>query len=181
MKKTNLSLKEELEKSFARWQNVHDNGGSCPYSTDGQSLNLVRNHILSYKNAIANSQGIKPEIYYRETPPIMDEAYMVNSNQIRASCKEAFEICIQDKNFIFLEKSAYLLPDSIQKKNNIHWAINRMKSWKASIENDNLVEIRRLMDSAYYLKSFKEIADQIRPMILNDGILTDTQGQVILF
>lgn len=56
-----------------------------------------------------------------------------------------------------------------------------MKSWKASIENDNLVEMRRLMDSAYYLKSFKEIADQIRPMILNDGLLTDTQGQVILF
>lgn len=181
MKKTNLSLKEELEKSFARWQNVHDNGGSCPYSTDGQSLNLVRNHILSYKNAIANSQGIKPEIYYRETPPIMDEAYMVNPDKIRASCKEAFKICIHDKNFKFLKKSAYLLPDSIQKKTNIYWAINRMKSWKASIENDNLVEMRRLMDSAYYLKSFKEIADQIRPMILNDGILTDTQGQVILF
>ena len=65
----------ELENSFARWEELFKNGGSDPFWTDGMNLNLVRNHIIYYKEQLAKQENTLlglPEIYYRETPTEID-------------------------------------------------------------------------------------------------------------
>ena len=54
---------------------------------DGTNLNLVRNHIIYYKREIqelCETEGIfKPDVFYRELPPEVDDNYMAKSEQIR--------------------------------------------------------------------------------------------------
>ena len=38
-----------LENEYAQWDELFTKGGSDPFWTDGSNLNLVRNHIIYYK------------------------------------------------------------------------------------------------------------------------------------
>ena len=60
------TLKERLEDSFCRWDKELLSGGSDPYYTDGQNMNLLRNHIISAKYDMKEA-GEFPEIYHRKT------------------------------------------------------------------------------------------------------------------
>ena len=51
-KKNQENPLEELEKAYAQWQRLYENGGSDPFWPDGVNLNLVRNHIIYYKGQI---------------------------------------------------------------------------------------------------------------------------------
>ncbi len=42
-------LAENLEKAYERWDLLYKNGGSDPFWCDRTNLNLVRNHILYYR------------------------------------------------------------------------------------------------------------------------------------
>ena len=59
------TLKERLEDSFCRWDKELLSGGSDPYYTDGQNMNLLRNHIISAKYDMKEA-GDFPEIYHRK-------------------------------------------------------------------------------------------------------------------
>lgn len=61
------TLKERLEDSFCRWDKELLSGGSDPYYTDGQNMNLLRNHIISAKYDMKEA-GEFPEIYHRKIP-----------------------------------------------------------------------------------------------------------------
>ena len=72
-KKEKENLAEELAKSFERWEYLKEHGGSDPFWADGTNMNLVRNHIMYYKNKMVEEYGRDyekyPEIFYRELPP----------------------------------------------------------------------------------------------------------------
>ena len=69
------TLKERLEDSFCRWDKELLSGGSDPYYTDGQNMNLLRNHIISAKYDMKEA-GEFPEIYHRKTPEKLPEHFM---------------------------------------------------------------------------------------------------------
>ena len=63
-------LTAKLTDEFARWEKVVLDGGSDAFYEDGVSLELLRNHIISYKNEISEKYpNTLPEIFHRETPP----------------------------------------------------------------------------------------------------------------
>ena len=80
-------LTEDCLDSFTRWDYLYHNGGQDPFWADGTNLNLVRNHIIYYKREIqelCETEGIfKPDVFYRELPPEVDDNYMAKSEQIR--------------------------------------------------------------------------------------------------
>lgn len=41
-------IKAELDKAFARWDQIHEHGCQDPSWEDGVNINLVRNHIIYY-------------------------------------------------------------------------------------------------------------------------------------
>lgn len=76
---------QSIRKEIERWKDLKENGGSDPFWADGYNLNLVRNHIIYYKNNIlelCSMSGMDfPEEYYLPTPPKVDDHYMANFDQ----------------------------------------------------------------------------------------------------
>ena len=62
-------LAENLEKAYERWDLLYKNGGSDPFWCDGTNLNLVRNHILYYREQC--EEVLEPKDYPEE---IMQDA-----------------------------------------------------------------------------------------------------------
>ena len=46
------NLLGELSKAYDQWENLYKRGGSDSFYPDGVNLNLVRNHILYFKQRI---------------------------------------------------------------------------------------------------------------------------------
>ena len=69
-------LRKNLLHERAIWEHINENG--C-------NMNLTRNHILSYRNEIANcceKHNLPlPEEYFLKVPPEVDDYYMANFNQ----------------------------------------------------------------------------------------------------
>lgn len=63
-----------LEESYARWEYMYENGCSDPFYEDGINLNLVRNHIIYYKQMLEKENSLfdLPDVYYKELPPEVD-------------------------------------------------------------------------------------------------------------
>ena len=64
----------------AAWTFINENGCNDPFWPDGCNLNLTRNHIISYKRAIAElceKTGMTlPEEYFLKVPSEVDDNYM---------------------------------------------------------------------------------------------------------
>lgn len=78
-------LRENLLHECAIWRRINENGCNDPFWADGCNMNLTRNHILSYRNEIANcceEHNLPlPEEYFLKVPPEVDDNYMANFNQ----------------------------------------------------------------------------------------------------
>lgn len=68
----------ELERAFNAWETIRDYGCNDPFWPDGTNMNLERNHIIYGKRKLKElcGDGELPEIYYRATPPEVDDDYM---------------------------------------------------------------------------------------------------------
>lgn len=78
-------LRKNLLHERAIWEHINKNGCNDPFWADGCNMNLTRNHILSYRNEIANwceEHNLPlPEEYFLKVPPEVDDYYMANFNQ----------------------------------------------------------------------------------------------------
>ncbi len=111
--KKNMTPQQEFEKyikdissSFERWTFIKDNGCNDPSWADGVNMNLIRNHILYFKQKILdvcyeNNFQI-PQEYYIPTPPEVDNNYMSNLEQ-----KDRVQRLIQFGNILVTEKPKY--------------------------------------------------------------------------
>ena len=87
------SVNDELERilalheeRYARWHHYREHGGSDPTWSDGSNMNLIRNHIISFKRQIkelCEKNGVElPNVYSRELPPEVDRDFMANTELI---------------------------------------------------------------------------------------------------
>lgn len=155
----------ELEKEYARWDEVFTKGGSDPFWSDGVNLNLVRNHILYYKEQLAkqeNSLFGLPDVYYRETPPEVDCNYMARSDEIRENARKAMEIIDADENLKFVREQSANLSEQQIKQWSIPTIINYAENLRRAIAEDDLVIMRRYEHPDSYLESFESAAIRIR-------------------
>ena len=165
----------ELEKEYARWDEVFTKGGSDPFWSDGVSLNLIRNQILFYKNQLAEQGNTLlglPDIYYRETPPEVDPNYMARPDDIRENARKAMEIIDTDENLKFVREQAPSLSESQLKQFCIATIINYAENLRRAIAKDDLIIMRRYEHPDSYLKSFESAALRIRdPERFAEGIM----------
>ena len=77
--------REAIRERIKHWKQLNEHGGNDPFGTDGENMNLTRNHILYYKQRlrqIHKETGVPlPEEYYLPTPPEVDNNYMSNMKQ----------------------------------------------------------------------------------------------------
>jgi squalene cyclase len=90
----------ELRKSFEMWNELKNNGGTDPSWSDGVNMNLIRNHILYYKDQLLRNQPENlPAIYFTKTPPEVDSNYMANKEKICADTMELLRIISGNSDF----------------------------------------------------------------------------------
>lgn len=75
----------DIIRERTHWKHINEYGCNDPFWTDGCNMNLTRNHILSYRNEIANcceEHNLPlPEEYFLKVPPEVDDYYMASFNQ----------------------------------------------------------------------------------------------------
>ena len=162
--KQQQNLAEELQKSFDRWDELYQNGGSDPFNSDGSNLYLVRNHIIYWKDKITEQYVQKdyPPIYDRETPPEISFDYMARSDEIRANAKCSLILYKQDDNLLFLRTKIHTMEKIDIKGTCINYVIGYADSLEDAIKNDDLVSMRRHGKPDTYLDAFAQCAEKVR-------------------
>lgn len=79
------SLRDDLTREHAIWENHRLYGCNDPFWADGVNMNLVRNHIISYRREIlevCEEYGLPlPSEYFLPVPPEVPNGYMANLDQ----------------------------------------------------------------------------------------------------
>lgn len=188
-KKEKENLAEELAKSFERWEYLKEHGGSDPFYADGGSMNLVRNHIMYYKNAMVEQYGTDyekyPEIFYRELPPEVKDNYMARAGEIKDGAAQALEYYISDPNFRYLLANKDMLTEKEAKQISLHNVLGYASGLAAAIRDGDLITMRRHAGRPEgYLESFAQCATRMMK-IINDRKKEPEQvqgnGQLSLF
>jgi hypothetical protein len=97
---------KRIRQEINHWHYINKIGCQDPFWPDGCNMNLVRNHIISYKleiQQICEESGFAlPEEYYLPTPPEVDNDYMANQKQ-----KERVKRLIQQGHHLTRKKVKY--------------------------------------------------------------------------
>lgn len=154
----------QLEERFARWDFLYQHGGSDPFWSDGVNLNLVRNHIIYYKNKLAEScsDGAYPDIYYRDTPREVDQNYMARADEIRSNAQKSLEIYQSDPHYIYCKKHARELTPNELKRFPVENVLGYVSGLERAIASGDLITMRRHEDADRYLDSFERCKNEIR-------------------
>ena len=158
-----------LEKSFARWDFIRENGCSDPFWADGVNMNLVRNHIIYYKQQLSEEATLflLPEAYYREVPPEVDNNYMARPDEIRLNVARSMQIIDEDENLKFIREQSVHLTEKQLKQLCIPAILGYAESLRRAISEDDLLTMRRYENPNGYLESFQSTAQKLRsPEIL---------------
>ena len=168
-KKEKENLAEELAKSFERWEYLKEHGGSDPFYADGGSLNLVRNHIIYYKQQMVEEYGRDyekyPEIFYRELPPEVDNNYMARAGEIKDGAAQALESYISDPNFHYLLANKDMLTEKEAKQISLYNVLGYASGLAKAIKDGDLITMRRHTNGLGYQESFARCAAQMMKII----------------
>lgn len=155
----------ELEKSFDCWDEIFTKGGSDPFWSDGVNLNLVRSHIIGYKEQLAEREDTLlglPKIFYRETPLLVDKDYMARPDEIRENARKVMERIDSDENLKFIREQSASLSEQQIKRWCIPAIINYAENLRRAIAEDDLITMRRYENPDRYLESFETAARTIK-------------------
>ena len=169
-KKENENLAGELASSFAQWEYLKEHGGSDPFYADGTNMNLVRNHIMYYKNRMVEEYGADyekyPEIFYRELPPEVKDSYMARAGEIRDGAAQALEYYISDPNFLYLLANKDMLTEKEAKQISLYNVLGYASGLASAIKDGDLISMRRHAGRPEgYLESFAQCATRMMKLI----------------
>ena len=115
LKKPGLEeLVRELERDYARWEQVYMAGSKDPFWPDGVNANLCRDHILCGKRRIRElyADAEMPEIYYWPLPQKLPAEYMARKEEIRSAALRSYTRYISDENFCFIRNHVERIPET---------------------------------------------------------------------
>lgn len=163
-KKTAIDYSYELTERFTCWDNIRKNGCGDPFWPDGVNMNLVRNHIIYYKQKIEenDSEGNYPAIYFRETPPKVKDSYMARADEIRENAKKVLSLFAQDESLKLIKRKLLSMDPKFLEQVSAQNIVSYETNLKAAIEKDDLVSMRRYEHYGSYLNSIQNCADKIR-------------------
>lgn len=188
-KKEKENLAEKLEEAFKEWEYLKEHGGSDPFYADGTNMNLVRNHIMYYKNRMVEEYGRDyekyPEIFYREAPPEVKDSYMARAGEIKDSAAQALEYYISDPNFRYLFANKDMLTEKEAKQISLYNVLGYASGLAKAIRDGDLISMRRHAGRPEgYLESFAQCAARMMKLIDEKKMAPEQvqgEGQLSLF
>lgn len=169
-KKEKENLEAKLAESFEHWEHLKEHGGSDPFYADGANMNLVRNHIMYYKNKMVEEYGADyekyPEIFYRELPPEVKDSYMARAGEIKDGAAQALEYYISDPNFLYLLANKDMLTEKEAKQISLYNVLGYASGLARAIKDGDLITMRRHANRPEgYPESFARCATQMMKII----------------
>jgi len=153
-----------LEKAFARWDDIRENGCDDPFWPDGVNMNLCRNHVIYHRMQLEETPTLFgfPEIYNRPVPPEVDPKYVARADEIRAAARASLEAYRADPDYQFILTRHDEIPPKARDKMLVGYAMNTVIGLENAIAKDVLVSMRRHGQPDSALKTFKNCAGQMR-------------------
>lgn len=160
---------EGLERAYARWQDIYENGGSDPFYADGVGLNLVRSHIIYYKRQIEETCPLytADALYQRDLPPEVSQDYMARPGEIRADAEKSLKIYQADANYQYLLCQQSMLTPRQRKSTMIDNVLGYVRGLEKAMQEDDLVSMRRHRKPDGYLESFRGCAERVKGALEN--------------
>lgn len=157
----------ELENSFCIWERLKEYGGSDPFYSDGVNMNLVRNHISYYKAKIEETipEGEYPEIYYKETPPIVSSDYMARNDEIRRNAQKTLALFECNDDLKLIRRKLVSMDEKFLKLIGAQSVSEFEQTLRCAIAEDDLVTMRRFEKSESRMESIKRCAEKIREYV----------------
>lgn len=170
----NVDYAAALENSFARWDFIHEYGCSDPFWADGVNMNLVRNHIMYYKQQLSEEATLflLPKAYYREVPPEVDNNYMARPDEIRQNAARSMQIIDADENLKFVQQQSVHLTEKQLKQLCIPAILGYAENLRRAISEDDLLTMRRYENPNGYLESFQSAAQKLRSPEILTGMVS---------
>jgi len=171
------TLKERLEDSFCRWDKELLSGGSDPYYTDGQNMNLLRNHIISAKYDMKEA-GEFPEIYHRKTPEELPEHFMVQAEKIYWTAVGIFRQCRDDVDYQYL--CGLELSPKMENGLEIRNVLRNVRELEDAIKNQDFVIMRRhreIPDFKNHRQIIESSPEKIEPKMEQMSLFTMTDRE----
>lgn len=163
-------LGNEIRDSFERWNHIYAYGAGDPFWPDGTNLELLRNHIICYKNQCEDL--LKPEQYpqeyYLELPPEVDRNYMAHPEIIREAARKSLEMYKADPDYVYLEKTVTKLTKLQKEKTGITAVLKYAYGLENAIRQDRIVDMRRHENPAGYIDSFRECRKRVEDILWTD-------------
>lgn len=171
-KKEKRDLAAELTREFEEWERLREYGGSDPSYADGSNMDLVRNHIIYYKNKMMEEYGSDyekyPEIFYRELPPEIDLNYMARAGEIRDGAVQSLERYLADPNFRYLFANQDMLTEKESNKISLYGVLGEVSGLARAIKSGDLITMRRhARRPDIHQESFAKCAGQMQEIINN--------------
>lgn len=153
-----------LTESYRRWDYINSRGCSDPFWSDGVNMNLVRNHIIYYKNKLESEHTLYgfPDCYYRETPPETDNNYMACPDEIRENALKSMRLIDSDENLKYVREQSKNLSEKELKSLCIPAIIRYSESLRKAIADDDLITMRRYKTVSHYLEAFENAARRLK-------------------
>lgn len=164
MKEKGLNLEQELINSFERWNHIFKYGCQDPFWADGTNLNLVRNHISHYKKQLAEANQF-PEIYYKETPPEVDNNYIARTDEILLNAKRSLELYRNNEDYHYLVCNIHRLNKKQIKELSCINVLNYVNGLQDAIQSGDYVSMRRHEDPSSYMESFKNCRGKVEAIL----------------
>ncbi len=167
-----MSLSENLRKAYERWEELYKNGGSDPFFSDGQNLELVKNHIIYYKKECEKTLNGEdyPQEYYRKLPPDVKSDYMAKAEEIKLNAIKAANILSTDANYLRIIGLGQLLTDKEKETTLFSAGIGYVTNLQIAIRENDLVTQRRYQDTGRYMDALADIRKNIEKVLRDRNI-----------
>ena len=161
------SLTAELERDYARWDDLLENGGSDPTWADGVNMNLVQGRIVANRRILTElcGDGTRPAILEREEPREMPNDYMAKPDAIRQAARHSLEVYRSNPTYLWCAEQAARIPAGMLKGSVIPTILGYVSGLETFIREDDLVAMRRHRNPDRYLDSFDRCRREIEKLL----------------
>lgn len=160
-------LGEKIQASLDRWHYIKEHGTQDPFWEDGLNMNLVRNHIIYWKRMCM--ENLTPDEYPHEfnleTPPEVPNKYMARKEEIAVNAEAALTVLQKDPNYLWIKANAGSLSTKEKKDTHVEQIIRYPSLLKESIDKENLVYMRRSVNTGRFIEDFKKCRARIEAII----------------
>lgn len=145
IQKLSQEYDEKLQQMYDRWS-LWEKGG-CPEAEvpDGVYLNRIRGGIEKLCRKIEKlfSEDDYPECYYAMFPPLMDEGYMANGEEIRKNAERALSDYENQEDYLWLSKHVHELDNRSGISSEAYRLICHAGTLRETIQEDDLFRMKQ--------------------------------------